>query len=105
MESARVNEKRGKAGSKEKLLCYLHPKYSHRGRNYHVALTPPAALCTKPGKSEISMKDKEQDLARGGTNNTRHKQEDAASRDYEKQRAAATKETEAKTKKAQKPGK
>lgn len=51
------------------------------------------------------MKDKEQDLARGGTNNTRHKQEDAASRDYEKQRAAATKETEAKTKKAQKPGK
>ncbi|WP_426699852.1 hypothetical protein ACPPVV_10585 [Rhodanobacter sp. Col0626] len=59
----------------------------------------------KPGKSEIAMKDKEHDLAKRGTNNTRHQQEDTASRDYEKQREAGAKETEAKTKKPEKSGK
>jgi hypothetical protein len=83
------------------LFVFRHPRPR---RNHHVALTPPAAICAKPSKSDIAMRDKEQDLARRGTDNTKHQQEDSASRDYEKQREAGAKEMEAKTKKPKKSG-
>jgi hypothetical protein len=72
---------------------------------HHVVLTRLDARCTKPCKSEITMKEKNQDPAKGHTNNSRYQQEDTASHDYEKQREAGAREAEANAKKLKKPGK
>ena len=45
------------------------------------------------------MKTKDRDLAKRGADNARHKQEDAASRDFERQRRAGADEYAAKAKK------
>jgi hypothetical protein len=72
-------------------------------------LTPPqcrlntaSRTLSKIVRSELSMKNKEQDLAGRGTDNTKHQQEATASRDFEKQRNAGVKEAEAQAKKSKK---
>lgn len=45
------------------------------------------------------MKTKDQDMAKRGTDNTKHEQEEAASRDHARQRKAGAKEYQEKAKK------